>query len=242
VSPGIAPLSAVNAASYAFPPLAPDEIVALFGVNLASATAIGTPQPAESVAGTSVKISGADGASISALLFFVSATQASVLIPAGAPGPASLSVTNSAGVTVSTPITLAAVAPGLFTANSSGEGAPAGQVITVHADGSEAPTQSLAMFDQQQNQWIPTPIDMGDATDTIYLILYATGVRHYKATPTCTIAGQQIAVSYAGPQGVFPGLDQVNVILPASLKGAGDVTLNLTVDGMTSNAVALSFR
>jgi uncharacterized protein (TIGR03437 family) len=49
-------------------------------------------------------------------------------------------------------------------------------------------------------------------------------------------------VTYAGPQGVFAGLDQVNVILPHSLAGSGEVTLQLSAMGIPANAVNLTIQ
>lgn len=56
------------------------------------------------------------------------------------------------------------------------------------------------------------------------------------------IRSQAIPVIFAGAQPAFPGLDHVNLLLPASLKGTGTVNVNLTVDGMTSNTAALTFQ
>ena len=47
---------------------------------------------------------------------------------------------------------------------------------------------------------------------------------------------------YAGPAPGFAGLDQVNVILSRSLAGRGDVDLILSVNGKTSNTIALNIR
>jgi uncharacterized protein (TIGR03437 family) len=44
-----------------------------------------------------------------------------------------------------------------------------------------------------------------------------------------------LPVEFAGRQGVLPGLDQVNVILPSQLSGAGLVQLTITVGGQRSN-------
>jgi uncharacterized protein (TIGR03437 family) len=54
-----------------------------------------------------------------------------------------------------------------------------------------------------------------------------------------TIGGVAAQVQYAGPQGTWPGLDQVNVALPLSLRGAGAVDVVLTIDGKTSNKVQI---
>jgi len=88
-------------------------------------------------------------------------------------------------------------------------------------------------------QVIPDP-----GSDAIYLVLYCTGVRGRSDLKNVTllIAGQTIGVQYAGQQGGFPGLDQINALVPAGLKGAGVVNLSVTVDGFESNTVTLNFR
>jgi uncharacterized protein (TIGR03437 family) len=55
----------------------------------------------------------------------------------------------------------------------------------------------------------------------------------------CTVGGKASQVLYAGPQGQYPGDDQVNVLLPRALAGAGVVRIELTVDGRPANAVTL---
>jgi uncharacterized protein (TIGR03437 family) len=51
-----------------------------------------------------------------------------------------------------------------------------------------------------------------------------------------------VPVSYAGPQGQFAGLDQVNVQLGSSLAGMGETNLVLTVDGLVANAVRINLQ
>jgi uncharacterized protein (TIGR03437 family) len=57
-----------------------------------------------------------------------------------------------------------------------------------------------------------------------------------------TINGVIVPVQYAGAQPSFPGLDQVNVLLPASLSGTGNANVVLTVDGQVSNTVMVNIR
>jgi uncharacterized protein (TIGR03437 family) len=76
----------------------------------------------------------------------------------------------------------------------------------------------------------------------VVLELYGTGIRGHSAAVTCRIGSATLPVDYAGPQGVYFGLDQVNVALPKSLRGSGTVTVSLTVDGQTTNPVSLSFK
>src|SRR5262249_57609129 len=121
-------------------------------------------------------------------------------------------------------------APGLFAVDGSGEGRPAGQIIRVHADGTQDPPEKLAL-----------PIDLGQPGGTVYLVLFGTGFRHYTALPVCVAGGESVPVAFAGAQGSVQGLDQVNLILPQSLSGK-TVDLKLIVDGVESNTLTLAFR
>lgn len=49
-----------------------------------------------------------------------------------------------------------------------------------------------------------------------------------------------LPAAYAGAQGQYAGLDQVNVLLPASLDTS--ITMWLNVDGVYSNPVTLTFQ
>jgi uncharacterized protein (TIGR03437 family) len=48
-------------------------------------------------------------------------------------------------------------------------------------------------------------------------------------------------VTYAGSQGTFAGLDQVNISIPAALRGRGEVDVVVSAGGQASNAVRLAF-
>lgn len=242
-SAGLIQLAVTNSASYAVISLAPDEIVTLFGSKLGTATTYATPEPADTLGGTTVKITDSAGVVRTAQILYVSPTQASVLIPSGvAFGPAFLEVTNVSEGTVSTSIVIGPVAPGLFTANGSGQSVAAAQVVLVHSNGSQEVAQNVGSFDARQSLWVPAPIDLGAPSDTVYLILYGTGIRHFTAKPTCIIGGKTAAVVYAGAQNSFQGLDQINILIPASLRGAGTVNVVLTVDGIASNTVTIGMQ
>jgi uncharacterized protein (TIGR03437 family) len=49
-------------------------------------------------------------------------------------------------------------------------------------------------------------------------------------------------VLFAGPQGSFPGLDQVNVEIPNALTGKGEVNVTLAVDGASTNTVSVNIK
>jgi uncharacterized protein (TIGR03437 family) len=59
------------------------------------------------------------------------------------------------------------------------------------------------------------------------------------AAVTAKIGGQDAEVLYAGAQGGYAGLDQVNIRVPRSLIGRGDVDVVLRVDNKMANAVVV---
>src|SRR5207245_1043493 len=75
------------------------------------------------------------------------------------------------------------------------------------------------------------PISLGVDTP-IYLSFYGTGIRGRSslANVKVTIGTVDIEPTYAGPQPDTAGLDQVNVPLVLSLRGAGVVNVTVTVD------------
>ena len=55
-------------------------------------------------------------------------------------------------------------------------------------------------------------------------------------------AGVAASIEYADRHPVFQGLDQVNVRLPRSLAGRGEMDVELTVDGKAANAVKIAIQ
>jgi uncharacterized protein (TIGR03437 family) len=76
----------------------------------------------------------------------------------------------------------------------------------------------------------------------VYLSLYGTGIRNRSslANVTVTINGTPVAALYAGPAPGFAGLDQINVPLPLSLRGSGEVNVSASVDSQVSNTVTIN--
>jgi len=116
----------------------------------------------------------------------------------------------------------------------------AGIVFTLHADG----TSSVANVSQcgAGGNCSAVPIDLGLATDDVTLELFGTGIRGHSGVVNCKIGASTLPVAYAGPQNTYVGLDQVNIALPKSLRGSGNATVVLSVDGQTANAVTVSFK
>ncbi|HEV8038467.1 MAG TPA: hypothetical protein VGP62_06365, partial [Bryobacteraceae bacterium] len=51
-----------------------------------------------------------------------------------------------------------------------------------------------------------------------------------------------LTVTYAGPQSQFPGLDQINMLLPKSLAGMGASTISLYFDGLRTLLVHITIK
>lgn len=228
------PLAAVNAANFSTGALAVDSIAAAFGNNLAPRVemAQSLPLPLE-MSGTSLTVNG-----IPAPLFFVSPTQINFVVPAGVePGPATLVVSNGLGNYALGNVAIAAAAPALFTANATGRGEAA----------------ALATVDGVNFQRPPFDVLVGGRPNI--LLLFGTGLRRTPAANpnddngvaeavTITIDGQAARVLYAGAQGTFAGLDQINVELPARLANSGQrsVEVVVTVNNVTANRVTIPIK
>lgn len=238
-------VASVSAASYDGSGLASESIAAAFGANLATATQVaGTlPLPTE-IGGTRVRVKDSAGVDRWAPLFFVSPGQINYQIPPGtAIGVATVTVMIGSDAVGEGAVQINATSPGLFTANSSGIGAPAAQVLRVKPGGIQI-FESLIDFDAGQNKFVPRPIDLGPADDIVFLVLFGTGIRYANGLSAVSVSfgGTPGDVQYAGPQGVYVGQDQINVVLPRSLAGRGELDLTMTVSGKSANTVQVKVK
>jgi uncharacterized protein (TIGR03437 family) len=237
--------ASVSAASFSATALAPESITALFGVDLATGTASATTTPLPtSLVGTNVKVRDSLGNERLAPLFFVSPGQINYLVPSGtAAGNAVVIATNSTGTIGTGQIRVETVAPGLFAANSNGQGVAAAVALRVSANGQQT-YEAIAKFDEPSQRFVTVPLDLGPATDSVYLILFGTGLRFRTGLQNVSVRFGNVdgQVTYAGGQTGLIGLDQVNVLIPRSLIGRGEVDVVLTVDGKTSNTVRVNIK
>ncbi len=235
----------VSAANYTNTIFAPEEIVAVFGSSLATTTLVATTVPLPiSLGGTSVRVADSTGTERLAPLFFVSPTRINYQIPPGtAPGAVTVTIARNNDFPAIETVLIDATLPGLFSTNGSGQGLAAATVLRVKANGAQS-SEPIGRFDPVQNNFVAMPIDLGPVGEQVFLILYGTGVRYRSALSAVTakIGGVAAQVSFAGAQENFVGLDQVNVLIPRSLVGRGEVDVVLTVDGKTANAVRVSIK
>lgn len=228
-----------SGASYQ-PAVAPNSWAVAFGTAIAHTSAAATltanGQWPTTLAGTTVQVDGQ-----AAELYYVSSGQVNFLVPDITDfGSVSVVITDVAsGATQISSVTLENTAVGIFTSNASGSGP--GAILN-------GVTNAGPPF------LVVTPQNGGSDLRT-RLAVYCTGLR-YAGNPTqdpsvvniaasvtaqgIDTAGNQynFTVEYAGGSDpAFPGLDQVNLVLPAQLDGAGVVSLTITAGNVTSNVV-----
>jgi uncharacterized protein (TIGR03437 family) len=225
--------------------LAGESIVAAFGTDLATTTQIagGSTLPT-TLAGTTIKIKDSAGMERLAPLFSVSPSQINYQIPAGtANGAATVTAMAGNGIVSAGGMMIDLVSPGLFTADAGGGGIAAAVALRVTTDNS-LQFEPVVEYDAAQNRFVAIPIDLGPEGDQVFLILFGTGWRFRSALGNVKVQVQTIdaPVSFAGPQGTFFGLDQINAKLPRSLIGSGEVVVALTVDGKIANPVKVRMK
>lgn len=236
-------VTSVSAANYAAEPLAPEQILAAFGTNLATATTVATELPLPTaLAGTTVNVRDSSGTERAAQLFFVSPNQVNYLMPAGlAPGQAVVTIKSSDGGISGGIVGISNIAPGLFTVDATGKGVVSSNALTLKPDNTFI-QQPTSMFDPNLNKFVSVPIGLGMDDDRVFLVLYGTGLRlrSSEANVRAQIGGFELPVLYAGPQGVFAGLDQINIELPRALAGLGEIEITLIADGVATNLVQIN--
>ncbi|MBI3694140.1 MAG: matrixin family metalloprotease [Acidobacteria bacterium] len=202
-----------NAASFApEQPVAAGEILSIFGVNLAGATASANafPLPTD-LADCRVLMGG-----VPARLLYVSPSQVNLIAPsvlADVAGSATtLTIFNGRQASPAARVAVARQAPGVFTVLGNGSGAGA----VTHADGSLvsrasplAPREAFSVYMTGMG-----PLDLavpeGDAAPADPLARAASPVR-------LLVDGQEAAVLFAGASPGFAGLQVVVATAPASL-------------------------
>jgi uncharacterized protein (TIGR03437 family) len=228
---------------------APEAIATIFGANLATAQAVATMVPLPTtLGGTTVTIKDSKGVDRPAPLFYVDKTQVNYQVPAGtATGWAYITTKSGDGTTSYATANIVSAALSLFTADATGTGVPAAYVQRVKANGSQT-IEPVGQYNAATQKWETLPIDLGPENESVFLVLFGTGVRgsdttqapvvcYFKTDATTFIP---MVADYAGKQNDFVGVDQINIRLPRSLVGKGEISLYITGSSNTfSNTVKI---
>ncbi len=232
----------VTATTFQATPVAINSIATVVGTGLSTQTA-STPTAdwPTTLGGVSGFFRDPNNNEYPARLAYVSPTQVNLLIPPSLPtsfnAPMTLFLTASDGTTSNALFRVNGVAPSLFFA---GNNLAAANFLRVR-DGVQSVEPAIGVAN---NELIPAPIDLGPEGDRVFLLLFGTGIRNRIAANrvTATVGGVNAPVIFSGPQGQFPGLDQVNVEIPRTLAGRGAVDVVLTVEGAAANTVRIAIR
>jgi len=228
-------LSIVSAAHLGGCTVAPSQIVSILGKGLVAAPGAATA-PEESLNGVTVAVADATGATKPALLYYVSPDRINAVLPETAVGTASVTVKSLAG-NFGGPIRVTPSAPSLFSADGTGSGLAAGQILRVKADGTRS-VEPVAQFDAAQRKYVPVAIDVSNPAEQVYLSLYGTGFRNLTSLSDAVVnvGSATTPPVYAGPAGQYPGLDQMNLLLPPSLAGKGQVYVVIAIGDLDNEA------
>ena len=229
-------------------PVTTGSLASAFGIGLADLTASAQPPPLPtSLGGIQLQFRDYQGTLHLAPLLFVSPGQINYQVPPDIPpGVASITVVRAGAPIIESGQAInvsADGAPSLFTVNN--QGLAAATAVRVHPNGTQTQVQVYAC--DAPSPCKAVPIDVKG--DPVTLSLYGTGFELDEVNiftyPVCTVnAGDQIDAAYFGPQGQYPGLDQANLALPASLAGSGDTVIacqNVGV-GSPTNAVHVTIQ
>jgi uncharacterized protein (TIGR03437 family) len=237
-------LNLVSAADFSYGALPPHSIASAFGKHLALSTAPGMPPLLPTtLAGASVSVQDQTGTVSQAEIYYASPGQVNFVLPAGLEiGTATVTIKTTDGQSSSTEVQIGPD-PKLFLVDPSG--IPAGYAVRVDADNVQTVEP---IFTGQGGQIQEVPIDV--STGTVYLILFGTGfdagegasAQIQGTCPTPAPCAQNLSVAYAGPQVQFPGLDQVNILLPKSLAGLGRSNLDLSIGNAGTNGVYITIK
>jgi len=245
VGTDLPPLTSVSAADYQSH-FTSDMIASAFGDGLAAKTEAATLPLKTTLGGRSLLIKDAAGIERPAQMLFVSPTQINYIAPTGLAiglnrAIAKLVDENGNVLKVGFHVS-SSVSPSLFTADASGRGAPAAAVV--RASSGYQVYESVAEFDQIQQKVVPATIDLGPESEIVVLALFGTGWRQVGALSDVhiNIGGIDCPAEFAGKQTTVEGLDQINVRLPRTLIGKGDVTLQLDIGGARANPVQLKIK
>jgi uncharacterized protein (TIGR03437 family) len=217
-SPFFASASVVSAASFALGPVAPGEVVSIFGEQIGPSTPAfltldSTGKVATSIGGVSVTFGGH-----LAPLTYVGAGQINAIVPYEVAGSSSVgvAVNNNGFQSNDATVQLAATGPSIFTLNGSGSGPGAilNQDYSVNTQSNPALKGTVVQI-FMTGEGVTTPAQADGA------VTIATSAFPYTPAPqaavSVTIGGQPAQLQWAGEAPDFvAGVLQVNATIPAT--------------------------
>jgi len=216
---------AVNAASYQGGPVAPGEILSVFGSQLGPAAPLGNAGfDADGKLSTSLGNVSVTFDNTAAPLFYVSGGQVNLQVPYEVLGKSSTLMTlsyNGASVLTAT-LPVAVSAPGIFvvtnadgSANTSTNASPVGGIVVIYGTGGGIAGAAATGAPSPTNATLPALV---------------------------TFDGKSVAPVFAGLTSGSVGLMQVNVAIPAGTRTGTSVPVQVSINGGSSQTVYVWVR
>ena len=213
--------------------VAPGSLVSIFGSNLASSLLQGDTVPLSTgLGGTSATFNGTPAG-----LYFVSQGQINAQIPWDIPlstGSVNMVVTAPGGTSSNFSVPVAGLSPGIFSIPPG-----AGYAIAINADGSvAAPVGAIAGIATRPAKVGDTLVVLANglgAVDTPIANGAASldALRNTVTKPVVLIGGQAASVPFSGLTPQFPGVNQLNVVVP-NVSIGDSVPIQIQEGGITS--------
>ncbi len=219
----------INAASGATGPIAPGEIISLFGTNLGPVAPGYLTLNAQGAVATTLSNVQVLFDGIPAPLTYVSATQINAVVPYEVFGRATTNlVVNFNGVsTAALPLNVVATAPGIFAMSGVGQAAALNQNGTINTAANPIPKgQTVVLFATGEGQTSPLGVTGSVTGGTL---------KTPNAPVTVTIGGVPATVAYAGSApNLVSGVLQINAVVPAGTPSGASVPVVLTIGSATT--------
>ncbi|MDT4895746.1 MAG: hypothetical protein QOH25_823 [Acidobacteriota bacterium] len=253
-SPVIGLADTRSSASFS-PALAPASLGTILGDPNQSPLAMKTTAATQTVdgklpyelEGVSVTVGGR-----AAQVLSVSPSRINFFVPPDIPaGDVEVLVTLKEGYVSRGAVTIAPLSPGLFTISGNGIGdAVALNSNNLTAGPFNVNTLTTASQDKRTRLILFASglgaglVNADTSNDLTALGIQIPNFAESVAVEARTRDGRffNLAVEYAGRQAAYPGVEQVNVVVPAALEGAGAVELTLVVGSLRSNAATINIK
>ncbi|MEO8099400.1 MAG: IPT/TIG domain-containing protein [Acidobacteriota bacterium] len=220
--------------------VAPGSLVSIFGTGLATSLLQGDTIPlSNNLGGTSVKFNG-----ITAPLYFVSTGQINAQVPwdvlgqGATTGSVNVVVTVNSASSTPQPVPVSLFSPNMFSIPPG-----AGYGIAINPDGSlAAPVGAIPGFCTRPARTGEVLILLANGLGPVDKPIVSgapgfdsvVGVRNTTTKPVVLIGGVSVDVAFSGLSPEFPGINQLNVVVPGSVSG-NSVPLQLRTGGITSS-------
>jgi adhesin/invasin len=231
-APVIGPNGIVDGAGFAST-ISAGGIASLFGTNLAASTASAATLPLPTtLAGTQVLVNG-----VAAPLFYVSPSQINFQMPSEPVGTGVSVVVVSGGInSLSATVNIAMAGPGIFTANSNGQGQAAVLNQDYSANSAQNPAAAGSVI-----QIFATGLGLTNPAIAAGQPGPSSSLANTVSTPLVTLNGVSAAVGFSGLAPGFVGLYQVNVTIPPGT-ASGAASLQIQINGQSSNTATVAIK